>query len=58
MNEKCVQVIPNVSNVLYPYKADLEALENIVKSDIENSRKPLIIFARAGNKIIAVGRIS
>jgi len=50
MNEKCVQIIPSLSNVLCPYKADLGALETIITTDIENNRKPLIVFARAGNK--------
>lgn len=48
MKEKCVQIIPNQSNILYPYKSDLGALETIIESDIENNKKPLIIFARAG----------
>lgn len=54
MSEKCVQIIPNVSNILFPYKADLKALETIIKSDVENKKKPLIVFARAGNKIIVI----
>uniref|UniRef100_A0A2H8TGC9 Pyridoxal-dependent decarboxylase domain-containing protein 1 n=1 Tax=Melanaphis sacchari TaxID=742174 RepID=A0A2H8TGC9_9HEMI len=48
MNEKSVQIIPCLSNVLCPYKADLGALETIIKTDIENHKKPLIVFARAG----------
>ncbi|VVC28517.1 Hypothetical protein CINCED_3A023170 [Cinara cedri] len=48
MNEKCVQVIPCLSNVLCPYKADLVAFETMIKSDVENNKKPLIVFARAG----------
>lgn len=52
MNEKCVQVIPCLSNILCPYKADLVAFETIIKTDVENSKKPLIVFARAGKKII------
>jgi len=49
MNEKCVQIIPSLSNVLSPYKADLGALETIITTDVENHKKPLIVFARAGN---------
>lgn len=49
MNEKCVQIIPGLSNILCPYKADLGALDIIIKADIENNKKPLIVFARAGN---------
>lgn len=52
MNEKCVQIISSLSNILYPYKADLGALETIIKSDVENNKKPLIVFARAGITII------
>jgi len=48
MNENCIQIIPNILNILYPYKGDLAALETIIKNDIENKKKPLIIFARAG----------
>lgn len=51
MKENCVQIIPCLSNVLCPYKADLGALEAIIKTDIDNHRKPLIVFARAGNKL-------
>lgn len=50
MNEKCVQIIPNISEVLCPYKADLRAFETIIKNDLENNKKPLIVFARAGNE--------
>jgi hypothetical protein len=50
MNEKCVQIIPCLSDVLYPYKADLKAFEIIIKNDVENGKKTLIVFARAGNK--------
>lgn len=50
MNEKCVQIIPSLSNALCPYKADLGTLESIITTDVENHRKPLIVFARAGNK--------
>lgn len=49
MNENCVQIIPSLSNVLYPYKSDLEALEAMIKNDVENRKKPLIVFARSGN---------
>lgn len=48
MNEKCVQVIPCLSNILCPYKADLVEFETMIKSDVENNKKPLIVFARAG----------
>ncbi|XP_027840497.2 pyridoxal-dependent decarboxylase domain-containing protein 1 [Aphis gossypii] len=48
MKENCVQIIPCLSNVLCPYKADLGALEAIIKTDIDNHKKPLIVFARAG----------
>lgn len=48
MSDKCVQIIPNQSNVICPYKSDLGALEANVKNDIENKKKPLIVFARAG----------
>lgn len=48
MNEKCVQVIQCSSNILYPYKADLSTFETIIKNDIENKKKPLIVFAKAG----------
>jgi len=50
MNEKCVQIIPSSSNVLYPYKADLDIFETFIKNDVENKNKPLIVFARAGNQ--------
>lgn len=49
-----MQIIPSVSNELFPYKADLGALETIIKSDVGNKKKPLIVFARAGNKIIVI----
>jgi len=48
MNENCIQIIPSILNILYPYKGDLASLETIIKTDIENKKKPLIIFARAG----------
>ncbi|XP_050542353.1 pyridoxal-dependent decarboxylase domain-containing protein 1 [Daktulosphaira vitifoliae] len=48
LSEKCIQIIPNVSNALYPYKADVEEFENIIKGDVENNKKPLIVFGRAG----------
>jgi len=51
MNEKCMQIIPSVSNVLYPYKANLDVFETIIKSDVEDKKKPLIVFARAGKQI-------
>lgn len=56
MNEKYVQIIPSLPNMLYPYKADLKALETIIKSDSEN-KIPLIVFARAGIRIIIVCHI-
>lgn len=49
MNENCIQTVQSQSNILYPYKTDLEALETCVKSNIENKKKPLIFFARTGN---------
>lgn len=49
MTEKCLQIIPKISNILCPYNADLESLETIIKIDVENNKKPLIVFARAGN---------
>lgn len=49
MSENCVQIIPSMSNVLYPFKTKLEALEVMIKNDIENKKKPLIVFARSGN---------
>lgn len=52
MTEKCMQIIPKVSNILCPCKADLEALETVIKIDIENNKKPLIVFARAGNSLL------
>lgn len=48
MSEKCVQIIPNQSNLICPYKSDLGSLETNIKNDIENEKKPLIVFARAG----------
>lgn len=54
MGEKCVQIIPSVLNILFPYKADLNALETIIKIDVENKKKPLIVFARAGNKVLVI----
>lgn len=48
MNENCVHTVQSLSNTLYPYKTDLDALETYVKSNIENKKKPLIFFARTG----------
>lgn len=48
MNENCIQTVQSLSNILYPYKTDLEALETCIKSNIENKKKPLIFFARTG----------
>ncbi|XP_050433013.1 pyridoxal-dependent decarboxylase domain-containing protein 1 [Adelges cooleyi] len=48
INEKNIQIIPNVSNPLFPYKANLELLEKIIMNDTESNKKPLIVFGRAG----------
>lgn len=48
MSEKCVQIISNQSNLICPYKLDLGSLETNIKNDVENDKKPLIVFARAG----------